>query len=74
MGDDQGQQIVAVAQVTHQLIKQLLAILVESGNRLVEQQDIRQRIQGQGQQDSLQFAAGQSTQRFVQQMLAFHLL
>ena len=58
MGDQQDGDVVGVAEVRHQLVEQGQARPVHPGDWLIQQEDVRHRMDGQCQQHPLDLAAG----------------
>ena len=59
MGHQQHRQVIAVHQLLHEFQEHALAVLVHAGYRLVQDEQIRQRIKRQRKQHTLHFAAAQ---------------
>ena len=55
--DEDDGHVLLLAQLRHDLIEELETVLVDAGDRLVEQQEIRHRIEREREQYALQLAA-----------------
>ena len=62
--------MVGALQLVHRLIKRLQPVLIHTGDRLIQNQQIGLRGQRQCQQHTLQFAAGKRAQRALAEPLA----
>ena len=74
MRDEDDGHILFFAQICDNLIEELKTVLVDAGYRLVEQQKVRHRVEGQCQEHTLELAARKCAEPAVDEVSRTHAL
>ena len=69
VGDEQDGHIFLGAQVGDNLVEELEAVLVDAGDGLIEEQEVGHRVEGEREQDALEFAARECAEAAAKQAL-----
>jgi len=72
VGDQENGEIVGSTQIANEIIEEKEPRLIDSGDRFIEQEDVRKRRHRQGQEDALEFTAGECAQASAREMLGSH--
>ena len=72
MRDQNDRHIFLGAQLEHDLIEELETVLIDAGDGLIEQEQVGQGLEGESEENALQFAAAQCTETTIDQVFGFY--
>lgn len=64
VGGEEDGEVIGAANFVQQLHDQVFPAHIHAGKGLIQNQDLRNRLQGQGQEDPLQLSAGEGSNAF----------